>query len=90
MGYNGDVVCIGNANDTNEPKGLCMDKSVNDGGMIQSPCIWETNDDDMDSRVKSDCGHEPYFEDEVTKEYLTGMGYKFCPYCGRVIIVSQK
>jgi len=88
--YNKAVVCVSNANDTANRKGCDMGKSVDDGGMIQTPCIWETNDDDMDSRVKSDCGHEPYFEDEVTKEYLSGMGYKFCPYCGRVIIVSQK
>ena len=60
-----------------------------DAGFIESPCIWETNDDAYDSRINSDCGKQPYFEDEVTKEYLFLMGYKFCPYCGKRIIVKE-
>jgi len=73
-----------------QTEGLFMSKGIDDATTIQPPCIWKTNEDGYDTSVESGCGHAPYFEDEVTKEYLGRMGYKFCPYCGRVIIVESK
>ena len=60
-----------------------------DGGMIALPCVWVNDGFEKSDSVTTLCSKQPYFEDDVTKEYLDSMGYKYCPYCGKEILLHR-